>query len=439
MSLADKKRDVFTKIGSYTSLMKQGKKPLQSDLFTSINNKNDTISFLLDVVKTVAGTEVLKKIIGGMFGKLIDESEPKLKNMLSKQFTQSNANEPMPASMTNNGINVPVKTIDVTGKLKTNPSSDVGNLIYGSTTNFDSSAFNAISNAGTPNNVNNVSIQYNSITDKMQIKPIGSSSVGDFFTSYIDNTELLNKKELMSSVMDSFYGTLSSKQNKTVEEIYNELMLEALLEQMLNGDDSFILSPEKSDELQTKANEMSEGIVNYDLGCGMMPAKLEFDDFNNLISSILNSTDPFFIGDQIGNTINQSTDDKDTSNENKETITDGFFQKIINIFTVKMLGAVTTAPQVRMLFGVMSSLDNGGNVSLGKPTNDIKEFKICIKCMANEIMKIVAEFIFLIAITYLIKLLKPVIQKVVKEKINQYAGILKSLTGKLGNVADKVT
>jgi len=432
MSLADDKRSVFTTIGSYNSLMEQGKSPKQTDSYPSVNNKKDSVPFLLDVLKTVAGSAALIEIIGGMFGNQVDESEPKLKTTLKNHFIQSNADEPLPSTFKSNGITVPVKDIDTYGKLKVNPNSSEGNLIYGSTTSFDKTAYDAISDEGTWKNYNNMSLKYNASTDKMQIKPnLGTSNptVGEFFSDYIDNTELLNKKELMSSVMDNFYGTLTKTQNKTIEQIYKELQIETQLQQILDDDDSFVISPEKYNELLEKSREMANGIINYDLGCGLMPSELSFDDFNNTISSITGSTDPFFIGNQLGATIDQSTtDNSDLSNENKETIKDSFFQKIINIFTVKMLSSVTSTPQIRTLFAMMSFLENG-EVSLGDPTEDMKKFKTCIKCMAKEIMKIIAAFIFIIAISYLIKLLKPVIKRVIKEKINQYVGVIKSLTG----------
>ena len=104
-----------------------------------------------------------------------------------------------------------------------------------------------------------------------------------------------------------------------------------------------------------------------------------------------------------------------------------------------MLEAVTTAPQVRTLLGMMSSLQNNGTVLLGDATEDMENFKTCIKCMAKEIMRLVAEFIFVLAIAYLIKLLKPVITRVIKEKINQYSDIIISLTGALSKVKDVIT
>lgn len=441
MSLADQKRNIFTTIGSYNSLMEQDDNILQTDLFPSINNKDDIVPFLLDVLKTIAGTEAIKEVIGGMFGKLVDEVEPKLKIVLEKQFIQSNAEEPIPASFMSNGITVPVKNIDVSDKFKVNPSSSGGSLIYGSTTNsFNSTAYDAILNAGDFEGFNNIQIKFIESSDSFQIKPSGSTpTIGAFFTTYIDNTELVNKKELVSSVMDNFYGTLVKKQNKTEEQIYEELLIETQLQQVLNDNDSFIIAPEKFDELLAKAHELAQGVITYDLGCGLMPSSLEFDDFSNLVSNISGATDPFFIGNKLGETIDKSTTTtKDLTKENKETIKDGFFQRIINIFTIKMLEAVTTAPQIRTMFGMMSSLQNNGIVSLNNPSEDMENFKTCIKCMSKEIMRLVAKFIFIIAIAYLVKLLKPVIKRVIKEKINQNNNVIISLIGALNKVKNVI-
>ena len=443
MSLADNKRSVFNTIGAYTSMMEQGDGIRQTDLFQSINNKDDIVPFLLDVLKVVAGTEALKEAIGGIFTRLIDEAEPKMKDALKKQFVQSNASDPLPNSFLTNGITVPVKTIDVNGILKNDPSSDVGNMVYGSTTNFNTRAYDAISNSGTPIGFNNISIKYIQGTDSFQIKPSGSTTnTSQYFADYIDNTQLIDKKLIISGVMGVIYGTLTKQQNKTVEQAYEELEVETLLQQVLDDDDSFTIPPEKYDEILKKATESVEGVLNYDMGCGLMPAELGMEDFSKTVTTITGSDDPFLVGNQIENTINESTsgttETQELTDENKQTIKDGFFQKIINEFTVRILGAVTTAPQIRTMFGMMSSLQNNGEVLLDNATDDMKNFKTCIKCMAKEIMKLVGEFLFVLALGYLIKLLKPVITRVLKEKINQYVGVIKSLTGPAGQIAGKL-
>ena len=443
MSLADNKRNIFTTIGSYTSLMEETKKPLQTDLFSSINNKKDSIPFLLDVMKTVAGTEALKETIGGMFTKLIDDIEPKLKEVLKKQFIQPNADDLLPTTGTNfkdNGITVPVKDIDISGKFKVDPASEMGNLLYDPTpySNFDTVAYTAISTPENEKIFSNMSIKYISSTDNLQIKPYlngGNVKIGDYFNQNIDDAVLINKKEIMSKVMDVFYGTLAKEQNKTIEQNYNELEIELQLEQLFNNNDSFEISQKDLDALLEKARELTAGIVTYNMGCGIIVPKLQFNDLNNIIKNISGSTDPFYIGNQFEASIDQSTTGdtliQTISEKNKQTIKDGFFQKIINIFTIKLLESVTTAPQIRVLLGMMSSLQNEGVIKLEQPNEDMKYFKTTINCMANEITKLITKFIFELVVSDLKKLLKPVILKVLKEKINQYTATMISLTSVL--------
>ena len=433
MSLADDKRSVFTTIGSYNSLIQEGDPPAQTDLYPSINSKNDTVGFLLDVLKTVAGTEALKLLIGGMFTGLVKKIEPELKTALKKQFTQSNASEPLPASFKSNGVTTSVKSIDVNNKLKVDPNSANGSLIYGDPSDsFDGLAYNAIQNSGNFENYNNMSIKYIEGSDTFQIKPnLGGTNptIGEYFNSFIDDTELLNEKEITSSVMDSIYGTLASSQEKTSEQVYQELRIQKQLKQILDGDDSFVILPEDNNDLLTRADELAAGVVNYDMGCGLMPAELSFDDFNELIQNISGSTDQYYVGDQMEATIDQSSETPEMTTENKQTMKDGFFQEVINSFTLKITEAVTTAPQVNAMFAMIGSLQNQGDTLSDDGEDTLKKFEICIKCMAKKIMALVAAFIFALAISYLIKLLKPVIKKVIKEKINQFVGLIKSLTG----------
>ena len=440
MSLADNKRNIFTTIGSYTSLMEQGENPLQTDLFPSINNKKDIVPFLLDVMKTVAGTDALKETIGSMFTKLIGDVEPKLKDVLKKQFTQSNADDFLPTTgnnFLNNGITIPVKDIDVSGKLKVNPSSQGGQLLYDNTNpNFDKVAYDAILNEGNPQNFSVFTLTYYGSADEMQIKPNlggGNIKTSEFFSQYIDDALIIDEKEITSKVMDAFYGTLAKQQNKTEEQNYEELQVDLLLQQVLNDDDSFEIPQKDYDALQEKARELTAGIVTYDLGCGLIAPELQFEDLDAMIQNVSGSSDPSFVANQFEATIDDSTNGdpalEEATEENKQTMKDGFFQRIINIVTVELLVAVTAAPQIRVMLGMMSSLQNNGDVKLSKASEDMKNFKTMIKCMSKEIMRLIAEFIFALAVSYLIKLLKPVILEVLKEKINQYVGIIKSLTG----------
>jgi len=441
MSLADNKKSVFTKIKAYNSIAATGKMPKQTNSYSSINNSKEVIPFLLDTLKCVAGTEALKILLGKMLTNMLKNVEPNLKTGIKKQFTQSNSDDELSNDFVTNGVSMSVKTIDTAGKLKISPTSTEtgGNLIYASPNdnNFDYKAHDAIRLEGTNINCNNMSIKYDSVNDGFNIKPnINNNNlkVGTYFNNYIDKTQIINTQEIVSKTMDKIFGTLSKDQDKTEDEIYDELQIEKMLEQVINGDDSFEISPDVLGQLRQQATEIANGATSYDLGCGIMPVTLSIDTLNNIMTSISGSTNAFAVGNAIESALNDSIDDTD---ENKQTIKDNFLQKFINILVIKILHAVTTAPQIRVLMAIMGSLQNQGDILLSDAKADMKKWKIYIKCMAKDILKMVAEFIFNLAIGYLIKLLTPIIKKVGKEQITQFSNIIKSFSGRFGKLAEK--
>jgi hypothetical protein len=432
MSLADKKNDVFTKISSYTSFAQQGKLARKGKMFPSINNKKDVIPYLLDVLKTVAGSEALKQLMGGMVTELVDISETQVKNTLKQQFTQNNSDDDIPSTIKNDGIDIPVKNIDLKQKLKIDPNSDSGSLIYNETkTNFDSVSYSAINNPGSSKTFNGLVIKYDDNSDSFNLKVDSDVSISKFFTDYIDNAEIINKNELVTNIMDGIYGTFSNKNNRTPQQILEDLKVQKLLEQAANDNSSFIIPVKDLNDLEEKSKLMSEGIGYYDMGCGYMGVSLSFNSLNNLVSTISGSTDPFVVSNAIENTINESTSGSTASQnitaENNETIKDGFFQKIINIFVTQISQISTQSPQIRALLSIFSFIQ-GGNNEISTPLQDMKKFKIFIMCLVKKIIATISEFIYNLAIGYLISLLTPIIKKVTEEKINQFIKLIRSLT-----------
>jgi hypothetical protein len=433
MGLIDDKKNVFTTIGAYTSLKQEKTLPDTTNSYPSVNNKKDIVPFLLDVLKVVVGSEALKQLTGELFTNFIAGVEPQMKSSLTKQTVQYNAGDSLPTSFKTTGINVPVKDIDVYAKLKTDSASAHGSLLYDNTKpNFDSKARQAIQNAGTDTTYNNMIIKYNSSTDSFNFKPtIASSSgtIGDWMGNYIKDTVVVDKKEFLTNTMNAVYGSVTTNQNKTVEQVYQELQINKLLEQLIDDDnDSFEISQNDYDALLQKAQALVDGVVYYDMGCGMIGAKLPFNDMTNLISQISGATDPFTVGNAVEATIDKSTTNvQATAAENKQTIKDGFFQKLIKAITLSLTQAVTTAPQIRTILAITSAFQNNGNVQLGKPKDDMKKNKIFIKCLTQDVMRMIIKFIFGLVVAFLVALLTPIIKKIIREKINQYIGIIKSL------------
>lgn len=432
MGLIDQKRNVFTTIGAYTSLEQAGKLPDPTNLFPSINNKKDVVPYLLDVLKVVVGSNALQELTGQLFTKFVDSAEPTLKTAVKKQVVQYNSGQPLPGTFIS-GISVPVKDIDIFSKLKTNPNSASGSLLYSNNANtFDNKAYSAILNAGTDITFGNLIMNYNATTDSFTFKPTvvsAGDNIGKWLTDFVDGTEIIDKKTFISNVMNAFYGTITKNQGKTTEQVYQELLVNKLIEQLINDDDSFEISPEDYEALLQLAEQMVNGVVYYDMGCGIMPASLPLSGLTSLITNISGSTDPFYVGNQVNATIDESTvNTPEVAEANKQTVKDGFFQRIIKLITQILANLVTLSPQIRTLLAISTSFQNNGVPQIGNPMDDLKKSRIYLNCVIKDAMKMINRFIFNLVITFLMALLNPVIRKIIREKINQYVGILKSLT-----------
>ena len=433
MGLTDEKKDVFTTIGAYTSLREEQDLPDTNNTFESINNSEDVGSFLLDVLGVAVGTTALQNLTGELFTNFIDSAEPQLKSASKKQLTNYNSGEQLPQSF-KDGISVPVKDIDVYGKLKTNPTSEGGNLLYSDNIdNFDQKAYQAISNEGTDVQYNNLLINYNSSSDSFEFKPTSASendTIGDWMGNYINNTKFLDKKEFSTKALNNIFGSVSSNQNKSIEKITEELKADKLLEKAISGDDNFTISEDELADISEKAKELKNGNIVYDMGCGLIEAQLPLSGLTDLVSQISGSTDPNSVGDAINNKIGNSfegTGDEDTSDENEETIRNGFFARLLEFIKLELAKTLTLSPQSRMLFALSSSFQNNGVPQISNPVEDLAKFKVYINCLIKEALSLLYEFIFNLIVTFLVKLISPIIKKIIKEKVNQYIGIIKSL------------
>lgn len=433
MGLIDDKKNIFTTIGAYTSLIEEKKLPDTNNLFSSINNNDDINSFFLDVLNILVGTSALQDLTGELFTNLTSDIEPKIKNSQKRQLTNYNSGDKLPESF-KNGRTIPVESIDVYGKLKTDPDSDTGALIYDKNQeNFNNKVYEAIQNEGTDVTYNNLLIKYDSGSDSLRFKPTTSSqndTIGSWFNDYIDNSNVFNKKEFISNVLNNIFGTISSSQNKTEDKLINELKIDSLLQKIINGEENLVINDDELNDITSKASELQNGIVYYDMGCGLTSAELPLSAMTNTISMISGSTDPFYVGNVINQTLDNGfsfSDNQETKDQNNETIKNGFFSRLIQFIQLELSKILTLSPEARMLIGLSSSFQDNGNVNIDDPIDDIPNFRVYINCIIKDILAAINEFIFNLIVTYLISLITPVIREIIREKINQYIGIIRSL------------
>ncbi|MFW6242696.1 MAG: hypothetical protein ACOC2W_00895 [bacterium] len=429
MGLIDDKREIFNSIGAFTSLSEQEDLPKRDDSLSSVNNSNDASSFMIDILKVTVGSVALKQLTGKLLTSFIDSTEPILKSSLKNRYKSSNSSLQLPNQF-KNGIEIPAKNIDVRNKFKSNPNSSAGDLLYSnSSNNFDNAAYDAIVNDGTEVSHNNLNIEYNADTENFKFSPVNEDvSIDDWFNDYIDNTEIIDKKEFISKSLNSMFGSISSNENKTVEQIRNELEYDELLKKIIDGEDDLSINEDVLSDIHNQANNVKNGVIQYDMGCGFYNMSLPLSNMSDLVKNISGSTDPNEVSNLIEDSVvNNASGENNMLENNKESVKDSFFSRLISVIKRMFVDSIVLSPQARMLQGVFSAINNDGNVDISNPSEDLKNNKQFITCLTKDVTNIINEFIFGLVKASLISLISPIIRKIVMEKINQYINIIKSL------------
>lgn len=436
MSLVDDKKSIVNQISVFTSIGKKVEIPDSNSTLPSLNNKNEPVPFMLDLLTVMVGSQALERTTGQVMTGYVRTAEPQLKTSLVKQTTTPNSNQNLSAGFTS-GYNIPMKSVDVHGKLKTDPSSNTGTLIYGdNANNFDKSMYNAIQNAGTDvthgSGSGAIIMNYNKTTDTIKVKPVNSSqTIGAFTGAFIAGLTLINEKEFTSRVVDSIFGTVSASQKKSLTQLKNEEAYNMTLDKISKDDSSLDLSQDDLLNIDKIANEKLNGKSKVDVGCSIIDSNVSENDLKNLISGNTGTTDPVTIGRNFGGLIDNSfgKDTSQTNPKNKNAIRDGFFKRIIDTIKSIMIEAATSTPQIRVLMAMVSGFKNHDDItsSLGSPTADLKNQRNLIKCLGDSAKLTLHEFIFNLVKAELIKIIVPVATTILLEKIKAFINILKSL------------
>lgn len=430
MSLIDDKKKIINQISVFGSMKQNPTLPDLNSTLPSMNNKNEPIPFMLDTLTVMTGSQALEKGTGQVMTEFVRKSEPQLKTSLTQQTTTFNSDKNLPANFVA-GYAMPIKQLDLHGKLKTDPSSQSGSLLYGDSSNsFDKAMYNAMQSPNTDVMHNNIIMNYDKNTDHVMIRPQNSSqTIGAFTSGFIGGMTIINEKEFTTKVVDTIFGTVSATQKKTLNDILNEEQINLLISKISNGDNNLDFTQEELDQINKNAQERLSGTNKVDVGCSIIDSNVSISDLENLIAKNTGTTDPVKIGRNYGNLIENSfgKDPTQTNPSNKNAIKDGFFKRIIDTIKGIMIQSMTTTPQIRALMAIVSAFKNNDTVSFTNPLEDIKKQKNLVKCLSDSAQISLTEFIFELLKTELIKLLIPVAAIILQEKIKAFINILKSL------------
>lgn len=427
MGLIDDKKNVFTNISALTSL--KNNKVKQSNSINSISNSKEVLPFLLDLLSTLAGSNAFYMILGNLFSKFLRNLEPNLKNTLILQLSQYNSDTLISDTAFNSGFSIPISQLDIYNKLKIDPNSDIGSAVYDTLTdNFDYKAYSAIINPDTDVSYLNIILNFNEVTDELLVKPSNTSqSIEEFITEYICGLKLINENEFITNILNSIYGIKTSNENKSVDKISGELIIDETLNKILSNNENIDLSDDELREIDDTSKNLKNGLAYIDLGCGYESNEITVDILLETLSAITTTNDPNSIGNSFGKLI----DSGNTSNDNTNNLTkkDNFIKRIIKAFQLEILKVTTLSPQMRTIYIILNGIKNNGDISQSNVNDDIKTNKNLFNCLSKKIISLLNEFIFNFVKKELQDLVIPILKKIAIEKLKQYFGIIKSLVG----------
>lgn len=430
MGLIDDKKNIFTDLAALDSIEGSIQIPEEFNSIASINNSKEILPFLLDLLTVLIGSQVLENVLGELLTSFIRDIEPDLKDELKKQTALVNSDNTLPASFTS-GYKVKVNKIDPFQKLRVDPSSQTGSLLYPSAVNdFDKKAYSAIINPGNVETFGNLNIEYDEDTDEFIFTPANSSqSSRDFFDDYIDDLILVNESEFNTNILDIVFGTIKKQQNKSLEQVINEEKIRKTLEKVINDNsEGFDLSDDEINQIQEDSENLVNGVNKVDVGCTKLNAELSINQIEDLVGVVTGSSDPLLVGNTYSSTLlNTFDDNENVIVEDENAIKDGFLKRIINAILDYLARIMFLTPQVRTLFAIHSAIKNNGVVSINNPETDIRNKKNLIRCLVNRIKSLINEFIFNLVKKELLNLIIPISKIILREKINAYLAIIRSL------------
>lgn len=427
MSLISDKKNILNQISVLSSLGQKVELPQNTNTFGSLNNKKEPLPFLLDLLTQMKGNTAVASSMGTLLTTFVDDVEPQLKATLKQQLTPFNSNEQLPAPFTTAGYTVPVKSIDSSNKLKTSPNSDAGQLIYGDkTNNFDRKAYDAITTAGTDVSFNNTTLRYNEGLDSFTIKPSGSATIGSFVSSYIDGITLVDKKEFNATILNEIFGTTTKSQGKSLEDIMEEEKLDRLVDKLISEQD-LELSDDEISDIEIAATNKINGVNKLDLGCGYFDTEVDLDRMSDLIRNVSGTTNPETAVVEYNKILLDSTNGA-VLGKDENTAKDNFIKRIIKAIQKFFVKAITISPQIMVLKYIVAGFKNGSIFLPLDVTGEFKNSKKISECLTKEVKHNINKFYFDLIKAILIKLAINAGREILREKMQGYSNILKSLT-----------
>ena len=405
---------LVNQIKVFTSLNKNSEEiPLNVDSFL---NSTDSLLFLLDIISSILGTAFLKSILSAFLNDLLlnlgNEIKTFLKSNNTSQISSSNSG--------NFSLSIPMSLLDFNDLFKIDPNSIEGSQIFKSGS-FNSSFYNDVLNGNNSSTAfgGGTQLAYNQSTNNVSVGSNNMQGSNESnLNSMLDNINIIDPTLVTNLIIDSLFHTVSRKKSTTG--IKNDLQIENVINNILQENQNpFDIQIENLAQYEVEAKKIKAGVMTLDLGCDdenlILDKNFLTQNFNNPIlqlDSALNS-----VLDNNQQTRNSAIDDK-------------FYKSASSNLLMNIIKTVLLSPQM-IIYLLIRALLLNGNTQI--PLNIIdflaQQYGL-IRLIICYIKNKFVAYVFNMFRRELLRIILPVLKKIVKEKLLTYKNILVSLVKK---------
>lgn len=467
MSLINDKQEIFGQIAALKTLNDGFPSFLLSNSVPSINNKQDSLNFLVDLLKSLIGYEKLKDSLTDLLTHELDNIEIEVKKSLKlnlKKYINCNSNPKIPDSLkhqnvipSSTGINLEVKKIDLIDLMHIEPTSQVGNMFYDdissglNSTDFNTFLYNLIQDGNQQdwgnNSVNPIIslkfIENGTINNVINIKAsqfysttINNKSLNDLNNDYIDSIKLFPSDKVISNIIDSLFGTISSLINKDIKTLTQEEEINSIIDKLMNANDTQLIDNSYFEFTDLEINNHQENATNRKNGirklitCNEIESSILFDTLSGITSNVASSqnivdkkeiiTNGFNI---MANELSANAGDKD-----KQNVKLNFIDLLINKI-IKAIINIVLSPKMILLFALNYKITNGNLSDYSTIKDFIQKNRQLFKSIIDTVKDIVIAYLLKLVLKEISRLIASQTIKNLTEQANNKKAQLLSLVG----------
>lgn len=409
-----------------------------NDIFN--NNSKDSIIFIITLLIKIIGIEIMKDVLRDILNKNIKDIDNQIKLVLKQELLSDDNERNVGYDMVNDGVVLPVKSIDYSGKLSQSNTVDDNTI--------DKSIKESIDSNGQTKNFETLDITYNNNNDSVTYKAKNNEKYNVFMGNLIEKTTFINEKRIINDVINLLFGTLTFSLLKTRKELeldenFNKIINKVIENDNVN-DEIFNLSIDEINAIDKKIEDNLNGVYNLDFDCSFIGTQIDIETLNEILNSddIYNALDNTFnnllpsnnpdlslygggTNQNDNNKLNINTINNNKFNNNRST-KENIYKNFMNGVTTIIIKNSILSPQNIVLFNIYKKvIENNNEIYSG--VDILKSQKNILNCLNKNVKDKIANALYKKLKKEVLKIVKPLGIAILNEKLDNYSKTITNL------------